>query len=134
MVSGPSRGLDQSYCTTFQDVHLICDNYATHKTPAVKAWFAKRPRYHVHITPTRASWLNQVERWFALLSTRAIKRGTHRSTTELERAIREYLAASNQDPKPFVWSKTADQILDSIARYCGPILDVHTKHSLVNNL
>jgi transposase len=117
-----------------QDLHLICDNYATHKTPAVKAWFASRPRYHVHFTPTHSSWLNQVERWFALLSTRAIKRGTHRSTLALEEAIAEYIAVSNEDPKPFVWSKSADEILASIARYCGRILNVHGSPDIQTNL
>ncbi len=113
-----------------QELHLICDNYATHKTPAVKAWFAKRPRYHVHFTPTHSSWLNQVERWFALLSTRAIKRGTHRSTVALEKAIGEYIEATNDDPKPFVWTKSAEAILDSIARYCQRVLNVHTDADL----
>ena len=117
-----------------QDIHLVCDNYSTHKTREVKAWFAKRPRYHVHFTPTHSSWLNQVERWFALLSTRAIKRGTHRSTIELEQAIRDYIAVSNQDPKPFIWSKSADEILESIRRYCERILAVHTNHDLAANL
>lgn len=117
-----------------QDIHLICDNYSTHKTPAVKAWFAKRSRYHVHFTPTGASWLNQVERWFALLSGRAIKRGTHRSTVALETAIREYIGVSNEDPKPFVWNKSADEILESIKRYCERILAAHTDHDLATNL
>jgi transposase len=117
-----------------QDIHLVCDNYSTHKTPAVKAWFARHPRYHAHFTPTGASWLNQVERWFALLSARAIKRGTHRSTLALEQAIRQYIAVSNQDTKPFVWSKTADEILASIQRYCERILAVHTNHDLAANL
>jgi transposase len=108
-----------------QEIHLVCDHYATHKTPEVKAWFAKHPRHHVHFTPTHSSWLNQVERWFALLSARAIKRGTHRSTIALENAIREYIAVSNQDPKPFGWSKSADEILARIARYCERILKVH---------
>ena len=86
-------------------VHLIMDNYGTHKTPAVKAWFTRHPRFVVHFTPTSASWLNLIERWFALLTERQIRRGTHRSTVALEQAIRTYLNISNQNPKPFVWTK-----------------------------
>ena len=99
------------------EVHLVMDNYGTHKTPTVKRWLARNPRFHVHFTPTSASWLNQVERWFATLTERQIRRGTHRSTVELERAIRDYLSLNNRDPKPFVWTKTADQILESIKRF-----------------
>ena len=99
-------------------VHLVMDNYGTHKTPAVKRWFARHPRFALHFTPTSASWLNQVERWFADLTTRQIRRGTHRSTVELENAIREYLATHNKNPKPFVWTKNADDILASVARFC----------------
>jgi len=99
-------------------VHLVMDNYGTHKTPAVKRWFARHPRFALHFTPTSASWLNQVERWFADLTTRQIRRGTHRSTIELENAIRAYLATHNKNPKPFVWSKGADEILASLARFC----------------
>jgi len=105
------------------DVHLILDNYGTHKTPSVKAWFARHPRFHVHFTPTSASWLNLVERFFALLTTRQIKRGAHRSTRELEQAIRSYLNIYNEDPKPFIWTKTADEILASVARFCNRISD-----------
>jgi transposase len=105
------------------DVHLILDNYGTHKTPSVKAWFARHPRFHLHFTPTSGSWLNLVERFFATLSTRQIKRGTHRSTRELEQAIRAYLHTYNQDPKPFIWTKTADEILASLARFCTRISD-----------
>lgn len=102
-------------------VHLVMDNSSTHKTPSVRAWLARHPRFQVHFTPTSSSWLNLVERWFALLSERQIKRGTHRSTVELERAIRQYLATYNNDPKPFIWTKTADDILASIARFCSRI-------------
>lgn len=105
------------------DVHLILDNYGTHKTPSVRAWFARHPRFHVHFTPTSASWLNLVERFFALITERQIKRGTHRSTRQLEDAIREYLNIHNNDPKPFVWTKTADEILTSVARFCQRISD-----------
>jgi hypothetical protein len=90
----------------------------THKTPAIKAWFARNPRFHVHFTPTSASWLNQVERWFATLTQNYIRRGTHRSTRQLEQAIRQYLDVHNSDPKPFVWSKSADDILASLEHSC----------------
>ena len=104
-------------------VHLVMDNYGTHKTPAVRNWFARHPRFHAHFTPTSASWLNMVERWFGLLSEKQIKRGTHRSTIELEKAIRKYLAIHNEAPQPFVWTKTADDILASLARFCKRISD-----------
>jgi transposase len=104
-------------------VHLVMDNYGTHKTPSVKGWLARHPRFHVHFTPTSSSWLNLVERWFALLSERQIKRGTHRSTLELERAIRQYLDNYNKDPKAFLWTKSADEILHSVARFCLRISD-----------
>ena len=100
------------------DIHLVMDNYGTHKTSAIKRWFVRHPRFHVHFTPTSASWLNQVERWFATLTQKQIRRGTHRSTQQLEKAIREYLDIYNEDPKPFVWSKSADDILASIKRFC----------------
>ncbi len=100
------------------DVHLILDNYQTHKTQLIRNWLAKRPRFHLHFTPTSASWLNMVERWFAALTEKQIRRGVHRSTRELEHAIERFVAVTNQDPKPFVWTKTADQILDSIRRFC----------------
>lgn len=100
------------------DVHLILDNYGTHKTALIGRWLAKRPHYHLHFTPTGASWINLVERFFALLTEKQIRRGIHRSTRELEQAIRHYLATYNQTAKPFVWTKTADQILASVARFC----------------
>jgi transposase len=99
------------------DVHIIMDNYGTHKTPRIRAWLAKRPRFHVHFTPTYGSWLNLVERWFAELTTKQIRRGSHRSVTELQRAIWEFLDVHNEDPRPFAWTKTADEILASIARF-----------------
>jgi transposase len=107
------------------DVHVVCDNYSTHKAPTVRTWLAKHPRFHVHFTPTYASWLNQVERWFGELTEKAIRRGTHRSVRDLELAIQDYLDHSNSDPKPFVWSKTADQILASIARFAHATLEAH---------
>jgi transposase len=97
------------------------DNYDTHKTPTVRAWFARHSRFHVHFIPTTSSWLNQVERWVATLSQRQIKRGTHRSTVQLENAIRQCLDFHDQQSKPFAWSKSADEILDSLARFCKPI-------------
>jgi len=100
------------------DVHLVMDNYGTHKTATINAWFARHPRFHVHFTPTSASWLNQVERWFATLTEKYIRRGTHRSTRQLEQAIRDYLDIHNADSKPFAWAKTADDILASIERFC----------------
>ena len=99
------------------EVHLIADNYGTHKTALIRKWFAKRPRFHVHFTPTYGSWINLVERWFAELTNKRIRRGVFRSVKELESAIREYISVHNEAPKPFVWTRTADQILDSIARY-----------------
>lgn len=100
------------------DVHLILDNLRTHKTPAIQRWFAKHPRFHLHFTPTSASWINLVERWFALLTQKQIKRGAHRSTRQLEDAIKRYVKITNESPKPFVWTKTADEILDAVARFC----------------
>lgn len=100
------------------DTHLILDNYGTHKTSMIQRWLVKRPRFHLHFTPTGASWLNLVERWFALLTEKQIRRGVFRSTRELETAIRNYLKNYNDQPKPFIWSKTADEILASVARFC----------------
>jgi transposase len=99
------------------EVHIIMDNYGTHKTPMIRKWFAKRPRFHVHFTPTYGSWINLVERWFAELTNKRIRRGVFHSVKALEAAIREYIEVNNEDPKPFVWTKSADQILASIARY-----------------
>ena len=101
------------------DVHVILDNYATHKTPAILRWLARHPRFHLHFTPTSASWLNLVERYFAELTQKQLRRGVHRSPRELKRAIQEHLDVTNEDPKPFVWTKTADQILESVAAFCN---------------
>jgi transposase len=100
------------------EVHLVLDNYATHKTATIHRWLAKRPRFHLHFTPTSSSWLNLVERWFALLTDRQIRRASHRSTLALENAIKHYIQFTNENPKPFVWTKSADDILESIARFC----------------
>ena len=105
------------------DVHLVCDNYGTHKTPAIRAWLAKHPRFHMHFTPTGSSWINQVERWFGFLTSQMIRRGVHKSVQALEADIRAWVENWNDDPKPFVWRKTAEEILDSLARYCRRISD-----------
>lgn len=100
------------------DVHLILDNYGTHKTAPIRRWLAKRPRFHVHFTPTSASWINMVERWFGELTRKQLKRGVHRSTEALTASIMSYIAHTNKHPKPFVWTKTADEILESVKRFC----------------
>ena len=107
------------------DVHLVLDNYVTHKTRRVQQWLARHPRFHLHFTPTYSSWLNQVERFFAQLTERCIKRGVHRSTWELERDIRRYLEHQNDEARPFVWTKSAEQILESIGRFCAHLLEVN---------
>ena len=97
------------------DVHLVLDNYATHKTPGVHRWFLRHPRYHLHFTPTSASWLNQVERWFGLITQKRIRRGAFRSVAKLEKAIIDYIPHHNRDPKPFAWMASADPILSKTA-------------------
>jgi transposase len=99
------------------DVHLVCDNYATHKTPEIQDWLARRPRFHVHFTPTGSSWINQVERWFGLLTGQMIRRGVHKSVQALETDIRKWIDTWNEEPRPFTWTKTAEEILDSLAKY-----------------
>jgi transposase len=106
------------------DIHLIMDNYGTHKTPLIRNWFAKRPRFHVHFTPTYGSWINLVERWFAELTNKQIRRGVHRSVSDLEKAIREFIEVHNDNPKPFVWTKSADDILGSISRFAQRTMDL----------
>jgi transposase-like protein/transposase len=103
------------------DVHLVCDNLATHKTPAIRDWLAKHPRFYIHFIPTGSSWINQVERWFGLLTDQLIRRGVHRSVRVLERDVRSWIDQWNTNPKPFVWIKTAEEILDSLARYIARI-------------
>ncbi len=98
------------------DIHLICDNYGTHKTSAVRAWLAKHPRFHVHFTPTYSSWINQVERFFAYITADLLQRSDHRSVQALEKDIRNWITAWNENPKPFIWTKTADKILESLGR------------------
>lgn len=103
------------------DVHLILDNYGTHKTPTIHRWLARHPRFHLHFTPTSASWMNLVERWFAELTEKQIRRGSHRSPRELVVAIETFLKGTNESPKPFIWTKTADEIFEAIARFCNRI-------------
>jgi transposase len=99
------------------DVHLICDNYGTHKHPSIRQWLAAHPRFQMHFTPTYSSWLNQVERWFGLLTDQRLRRGVHRSIHALENDIRAWIQQWNADPKPFAWTKTADEILERLASY-----------------
>ena len=115
------------------DVHVVLDNLATHKTPTIKRWLSKRPRFHLHFTPTHASWMNMVERFFGLLTEHALRRGSHSSVSQLRTAIQDYLDAHNDDPKPFKWTKSADQILESIARFAQRTLTAHTKQTFVSN-
>jgi len=103
------------------DVHLVLDNYATHKTPEIKRWLVRHPRFHLHFIPTGSSWLNLVERWFAELTTKLLRRSSHRSVQALEKDIRGWAAAWNEEPRPYVWTKTADEILNSLATYCERI-------------
>ena len=100
------------------DIHIIMDNYSTHKTAAVKSWLVRRPHYHVHFTPTSASWINQVERWFAELTRKQLRRGVHTSVAQLENDIRAFIEQHNQNPRPYRWTKSADEILSSVKRFC----------------
>ena len=126
---GPSARVSGHGHSVAQCLHLVCCIAQFGQQPlgvlaqrrraaAHPPWLARHPRFHVHFTPTSASWLNQVERWFATLTQRCIRRGTHRSTRQLEQTIRQYLDINNAKPKPFIWSKTADDILASIERFC----------------
>jgi transposase len=103
------------------DVHLVCDNYATHSTAEIRTWLARHPRFHVHFTPTGSSWMNQVERWFGLLTDKLIRRGVHTSVQALENDIRDWIATWNDNPRPFTWTKTADEILNSLADYLAKV-------------
>jgi transposase len=109
------------------DVHLVCDNYATHKTEEVQKWLARHPRFHVHFTPTGSSWMNQVERWFGFLTDKLIRRGVHTSVQALERDIRAWIETWNANPRPFTWAKTADEILNSLADYLTKIAPPNSK-------
>src|SRR5215467_1668386 len=103
------------------DVHLVCDNYGTHKTPEIQDWLARHPRFHVHFTPTGSSWINQVERWFGYLTDQKIRRGVHKSVQALEADIRDWIEHWNENPRPFAWTKTAEEILNSLAEYLSKI-------------
>jgi len=103
------------------EIHLVVDNLSTHKTPAIKAWLGRHPRFHVHFTPTGSSWINQVERWFSYLTTQLLQRGVYKNVQALEKDIRAWIKAWNEDPRPFVWKKTAEEILTSLAKYCQRI-------------
>jgi transposase len=105
------------------DVHLALDNASTHKTATIQRWLLAHPRFVLHFPPTGSSWLNLVERWFAELTSKLLQRSTHRSTRQLNADIRAWMESWNENPRPFVWIKTADEILDSIARYCNRIND-----------
>ena len=102
-------------------IHLICDNYGTHKTPAIKTWLTKHPRFHMRFTPTGSSWINQVERWLAELQRRCLERGVFCSLEELTTTLEKWIKLWNQDARPFKWTKTADQIIDRICRYCSRV-------------
>ncbi len=109
------------------EVHLVLDNASIHKAPPIRDWLARRPRYRLHFTPTASSWLNQVERFFALLTARRLRRGVHRSVEELEAAVLAYVEHHNAEPRPFRWTRSADQILGSVGRFCERILAVQTE-------
>jgi len=117
------------------DVHLVCDNYVTHNTPEIKTWLARRPRFHVHFTPTGSSWMNQVERWFGLLTDKLIRRGVHTSVQALENDIADWIATWNTNPRPFTWTKTADEILNSLAVYLAKLGTGHlSKQAEITNV
>jgi len=110
-----------------QEIHMILDNYGTHKSPMIHRWLVRHPRFHLHFIPTHSSWLNLVERWFGLLTERQIKRGAHTSVNQLKRAIESYIQQSNTSPKPFIWTKTADEILGKVGRLAARVLQAHTE-------
>lgn len=107
------------------EVHLVLDNYCTHKAAPIKGWLQRHPRYHLHFTPTHSSWLNQVERWFALLTQRQIKRGSHHTVRALELAIKEFIAVHNENPQPFQWTKSAEEILRNLQRFASETVAIH---------
>ena len=118
------RDID-SHVPAHLDVHVVLDNLITHRTSEIKRWLLQHPRFHLHFTPTHASWLNLVERFFGMLTEHALRRGSHTSTRELERAIHAYLDAHNAEPRPFKWTKSADEILASIARFATRTNQAH---------
>jgi len=107
------------------DIHIVLDNYATHKSAPIHRWLLKHPRYHLHFTPTHASWINQIERWFALLTQRQIKRGSHNNVASLIHAIEDFIRTHNTEPKPMRWQKTSDEILAAITRFASQTLQTH---------
>ena len=115
------------------ELHLVLDNLRTHKAGLIQDWLAKRPRDHLHVTPTSASWLNLVEGWFALLTLRQIRRGVFPTVEALEAAIRRYIEATNADPRPFIWTKSADEILDRVRRFCQRTADVNKRQETSNS-
>jgi transposase len=115
-----------SQVPTALDVHLVLDNYSTHKAAPIKGWLQRHPRYHLHFTPTHSSWLNQVERWFALLTERQIKRGSHHTVPALERAIEEFIEVHNENPRAFQWTKSADEILKNLQRFASETIAAHS--------
>ncbi|MFE8017932.1 transposase [Streptomyces antibioticus] len=121
--SGSSSSGSTRRCPFGLDVHLICDNASTHRTSAIQRWLAAHPRFHVRFTPASRSWLNQVERWFGLLTDKQIGRGVHKNVHALEKDIRTWIKTWNEDPKPFVWTKTADEIPERLAGYLNRITD-----------
>lgn len=120
------RHLDK---TPGQEIHLVMDNYATHKTSAVRRWFQRHPEYHVHFTPTISSWLNQIERFFSEITTRRIRRSAFHSVTALEQAIRDYLDEHNKKPKPFAWTATADRFSNALLKFANELSVQHTSAS-----
>lgn len=118
--------VDKSISPEITEIHVILDNQSTHKTKIIRNWFARRPRYHVHFTPTHSSWMNLVEVWFSILTRKQLKRGVHRSTAELKSAIKKFIETTNEDPKPFVWTRSAEAILSSIARRCERLRGVES--------
>jgi DDE superfamily endonuclease len=115
------------------EVHLVLDNLRTHKAALIQDWLTKRPRYHLHFTPTLASWINVVEGWFALLTLRQIRRGVFPTVEALEAAIRRHIDTTNAGPRPFVWTKSADDILDSVKRFCRCTADVGKRQETFNS-
>ena len=115
------------------DVHLVCDNYATHNTPEIRAWLARHPRFHIHFTPTGSSWMNQAGRWFSLLTDKLIRRGVHTSVQALENDIRAWIATWNDNPRPFTWTKTAGEILNSLADYLAKVGMATTKQAILTS-
>jgi hypothetical protein len=114
------------------DVHLVCGNHVTHNTPQIRTWLARRPRFPVHFTPAGSSWMNQAGRWFGLLTDKLIRRGVHTPVPALENDIQDWIATWNENPRPFIWTKTADEILNSLADYLAKLRPGHLETSKTN--